>query len=682
MSARQRIITLIAIMVVISVLTTGFTLFFLYRTAFEEEERRLVETVESQARILEAMARFDALHGAEDLPGGARAATLAKINEAHNNYEQAGMTMEFALAERKGDWILFLIRHRHGGLEDFLTPVRFDSQWAEPMRMALSGKSGTVIGRDYRGTRVLAAFEPVAELNLGIVAKIDMAEIRAPFIREGAICAFFALLVVGIGIALAYHTSEPMLRTIENQNEQLRVANQELQREIDERVHAEHSLKEAHHGLEVKVRDRTAALSDANLLLQKEILERQEAERELKKNESMLKKIFDGILDPLILLDREMRVLMMNRAAVEYYGTASPQTAIGGHCFQELMGEPDICSGCNVAVVAKDGQPMSYERKGVIDPERIEKVVAYPVLEEDGRIASIIARVSDITEKKLFERQLIQREKLAALGVMVSSMAHEINNPNSFISFNIPILRDYVREMMPIIADYAADKPDFELCNLPFADFEKDIVNLLSNIQNGSKRISTFISNLREYSHDKSDASRISIDLRYAIESVLSICQSNIKKSVKQFVQNVPDNLPTIYAQPYAIEQILINFLVNSCHAADKDDAWIRLDVTVEENGSRQLAIAVSDNGQGMDERTLSKIFDPFYTTKSPEGGTGLGLFVCHTLAQRMDGRIEVSSRPGEGSRFVLVVPVEKADAVTSVAATETQDAHGRLLRS
>ena len=154
------------------------------------------------------------------------------------------------------------------------------------------------------------------------------------------------------------------------------------------------------------------------------------------------------------------------------------------------------------------------------------------------------------------------------------------------------------------------------------------------------------------------DASRIWVDLSYVIDSVLSICHGRISKASKSFIKHVPENLPSLYAQPYAIEQILINFLINASHAADKDDSWIRLDVTVNGDEQKQVSIAVSDNGHGMDEKIRKKIFDPFFTTKSIEVGTGLGLFVSHTLAERMAGHIEVESDPGKGSQFVLTLPL------------------------
>ena len=671
MNERKRVFLLIAIMTSVSLLVSGVTITFLYRAAIQEEDRRLRETVESQARIIEVMAKFDKVYSNSFSPGGSRGATLSKINAAHNNYEQAGMTMEFALAERKGNWISFLIRHRHGGLEGYLNPVEFDSELAAPMRQALSGKSGTTIAKDYRGEMVLAAYEPVLELNLGIVSKIDLSEIRAPYIRAGLISGFFAVLMVAIGATLFVRISYPMIRTINAQNATLSKANKRLQQEIGERLHAEEALQKAQSELEKKVSQRTAELSENNTLLKKEIYDRKEAEQELKKKEIMLKKIFDGILDPLILVDKHMTVMMMNQAALDYYKTSTLRDIIGKSCYQQLMGTSDICEGCKVPSTISSENYISYERKGMMDSDRVESVIAYPITEEDGNVSSIIIHISDITEKKMFEQQLIRKEKLASLGVMVSSMAHEINNPNSFISFNIPILRDYVREMLPIIAEHAGGKPDFELFNLSYTEFEEDILKLLVNIENGSRRISSFIANLREYSLDNSGASLIWVDLNYAIDSVISICHSKMIKSVKSFTKHIPEDLPSVQTQPYAIEQILINFLINASHAADKEDSWIKLDVTVNGDDHKELCIAVSDNGHGMDEKIQSKIFDPFFSTKSPEGGTGLGLFVSHTLAERMGGRIEMESKAGKGSRFVLILPVKDPNRATGVEAQD-----------
>lgn len=150
MSERKRFLILITIMVAASVIVAGITMSILYRTAFSEEKARLMETVQSQARLIEAVARFNAQY-IKYYPGGSKPAALSQIIDAHKNYTGFGETGEFTLSEKVGDNIVFLLRHRHYDF-DKPQPVPFKSNLAEPMRKALSGSSGTVVGIDYRGS--------------------------------------------------------------------------------------------------------------------------------------------------------------------------------------------------------------------------------------------------------------------------------------------------------------------------------------------------------------------------------------------------------------------------------------------------------------------------------------------------------------------------------------------------
>jgi len=137
---------LIAIMTAVSLIVTLVTITTLYRTAINEETARLVETAQSQARLIEAVARFDIIYST-DYPGGPEAATLDQITDAHEHYAGFGETGEFTLSRKEGDKMVFLLSHRHSDLEK-PKPVPFNSELAAPMRFALSGKSGTVIGPD------------------------------------------------------------------------------------------------------------------------------------------------------------------------------------------------------------------------------------------------------------------------------------------------------------------------------------------------------------------------------------------------------------------------------------------------------------------------------------------------------------------------------------------------------
>ena len=220
MSDRRRISLLILIMLSVALIVSGISITLLYRAAFNEEKARLVETAQSQARLMESVARFDAIHS-QDYPGGWMEATLSQIRNSHDNYAGFGQTGEFTLAKREGDLIIFLLRHRHFDT-DIPQPIPFESELAEPMRQALSNQSGTLVGFDYRGETVLAAYEPVAELDMGIVAKIDLVEIQAPFIRAGIIAGAVTLTVVLLGALLFFRITEPLLQNIKDSEEKFR----------------------------------------------------------------------------------------------------------------------------------------------------------------------------------------------------------------------------------------------------------------------------------------------------------------------------------------------------------------------------------------------------------------------------------------------------------------------------
>jgi hypothetical protein len=211
MSPRKRIILLILIMGVIVLGVEAIAFKMLYQTSFKEQAEDLRDIVVSQARVIEAVARFDSLYSNKTYPAGADEATLSQVIDAHKYYKGFGKTGEFTLAKRQGDNIVFILNQRHSNLQNS-NPIPFNSKLAEPMRQALSGHSGTIVGLDYRGEQVLAAYEPVVPLNWGIVAKVDMTEVRAPFIKAGLICGLFGIMAIIIGTVIFMKITEPLIK--------------------------------------------------------------------------------------------------------------------------------------------------------------------------------------------------------------------------------------------------------------------------------------------------------------------------------------------------------------------------------------------------------------------------------------------------------------------------------------
>jgi signal transduction histidine kinase len=417
------------------------------------------------------------------------------------------------------------------------------------------------------------------------------------------------------------------------------------------------SLRKLHNDLEKRVENRTKKLSEANEILNSEIAERILVENRLENNQQRLKAVFDGISDPLLLVNNDFQVVMINKSALAYYGVKNIQTAFGKKCHELVSGDLDPCRGCEIPTKSYSHQPTFVERQGLFDPRKTEKVVIYPILGDKGQLENILIRVSDITERKKFESHLVQSEKMTSLGVLVSSIAHEINNPNSFISFNIPILRDYINTLMPIIDVYADEHPDFEVCNMQYTEFRKDILKLLDNVEHGSIRINEFVSKLKDFSQLQNKVKWDWIDLKSVFDNALSITRVQLMLKVKSLINNIPDNLPQIWSDPKALEQILINLLINAAQSSENGGLTIELSVKVNSDWLDHTILEVRDNGCGMDDATIKKIFDPFFTTKSQTKGTGLGLYVCRGLVERLNGRFEIESTPGKGSTFRVVLP-------------------------
>jgi len=244
----------------------------------------------------------------------------------------------------------------------------------------------------------------------------------------------------------------------------------------------------------------------------------------------------------------------------------------------------------------------------------------------------------DISREKLMDEALRQSQKLASIGLLVAGIAHEINNPNGFIIFNLPILRDYLQELMPIVDDYMAEHPDRSMFGRTYEDFRCDLFKLQDNIEHGAQRISAAVAGLKDFSRKRTILEPRPVALKPVIEHALSLCREEIRKHVRSFHLTVPENLTQIRTDPEAIEQILINLLINAAHASNKTDSWIKLGVSVDSGRPDRCIIVIEDNGCGMDERTMKRIFDPFYTKKTSVQGTGLGLYISQSLAEGLGG--------------------------------------------
>jgi PAS domain S-box-containing protein len=423
-----------------------------------------------------------------------------------------------------------------------------------------------------------------------------------------------------------------------------------------ERMRLLAELERSRDELEMRVTARTSELASTNTELRGLAAALKSSEEMLRRNIGLLQTVFDGITDPLIMLDGAGLVTMVNKAAMDYYGVGDGMDLYGKPCFQGLRRREAPCPECDYPFLSAGARTASFERGGIWDSARIEHVTVYPVPGEHGGREAAIVRISDITQAKILERQIIQNEKLAALGLVTSGIAHEINNPNTFIHFNLPILKRYLQELMPILDTHAALHPEFEVLHMAYDEWREDIFKLIENMEHGSQRINNIVGMLRSFVKNRGTGELQTIHWRQLIEKVVMFCHAEIRRRVKSFSIQIPEDLPPLRSDPEALEQVLLNLLINAVHACDKEDSQISLKVGLGAHPTGFI-IEISDNGSGIEEALLSKVFDPFFTTKPASMGTGLGLYICHHHVESLGGTIEIESRVGSGSTFRVWLP-------------------------
>lgn len=254
------------------------------------------------------------------------------------------------------------------------------------------------------------------------------------------------------------------------------------------------------------------------------------------------------------------------------------------------------------------------------------------------------------------QRQLLQSEKMAAVGQLAAGVAHEINNPIGYVLSNINALSGYVNDLLRLIRTYEKAQlstPELERLRREVdIDFlAEDIVSLIAESQDGIDRVKQIVHSLKDFSRADDAGECVFSDLQQCLESTLNVVNNEIK--YKAEVRRDFAVLPLVECRPSQINQVIMNLLINAAHAI-RERGEIGIRTSVHENGA---LIEISDTGEGIAREYLDRIFDPFFTTKPVGHGTGLGLSLSYGIVRDHGGWIKVDSVIGEGTRFRVWLP-------------------------
>lgn len=258
------------------------------------------------------------------------------------------------------------------------------------------------------------------------------------------------------------------------------------------------------------------------------------------------------------------------------------------------------------------------------------------------------------------QRQLMQSEKMAAVGQLAAGVAHEINNPVGFVFSNLGTLAGYVRDLLKLTdaIDSATDIVQLREAKaaIDYVYIRDDIESLIAESEDGIDRIRRIITALKDFSHQDAEEYQAA-DINRAIETTLRVVNAELK--YKAEVVTELGDLPEVECVASQIKQVVLNLLVNAAHAMESFGR-----IVVRSGVKGGLAwFEVEDNGCGMSPEVQIRIFEPFYTTKPIGTGTGLGLSLSYNIVEKHHGRIELHSRPGEGTRFRVWLPVQQHES-------------------
>ena len=375
-------------------------------------------------------------------------------------------------------------------------------------------------------------------------------------------------------------------------------------------------------------------------------------------SERFLQTALDGIRDCINIVDKDFKIIFMNEAASQRTGKKR-QLLLGNKCYSELWKETSPCESCVTGKVFETGkaqQTITWEI-GIDGKKFYLEKFAFPIVDKDGKVEYAVEIFRDITERKLLEEdreqqrlelgkrvrelrhayeelksmqnQLLQAEKMASIGLLASSLAHELDTPLTTISGYCELLEEDIRD-------------------------EKS----LSRIKIISEQIITCqktIRNLLDFSR-KSTCEKKICNIHHLINNTMPLVGHRLKIHKINLHKTFDENVPPLLVDGNQIQQVILNLVNNAVDALPQGgDMFIETRLNKE---AKSVEVAFEDNGVGISSEDQKTCLCTLFTTKEPGKGTGLGLSICNNIISAHNGKITIESRVGNGTKFIISLPI------------------------
>jgi len=369
---------------------------------------------------------------------------------------------------------------------------------------------------------------------------------------------------------------------------------------------------------------------ESAMLLMDDVTEQIRLGEEVRRIERHLASIVESASDIVLSTDIEGKIWTWNAAATKLSGY--PFHEVQEHFFFEYCTSDNHKEVKEVLRSMKRGRGSQMAEWDLITKHGDSIAVSWvlsPLKDDSLQTAGIVAVGRDLTERRKFEAQLLQSQKLTALGVMAGGIAHEVRNPLAICSSAAQFLMD----------------DD----NTP--EFQKECIE---KIETGIQRASIIIENLLRFARPSEESDMVELDLLSVLKETLNLVENQARIQKIDMASHFPEEPVLIRGNGSLLQQVCMNLLLNAINAMP-DGGTLNVSMKRMVN---EVAVRVADTGHGISKPEIDKIFDPFYTTSSVGKGTGLGLSISYSIIKQHSGTIEVESGEGKGSTFIVKLPV------------------------
>ncbi|MFT5698760.1 MAG: PAS domain S-box-containing protein [Desulforhopalus sp.] len=398
---------------------------------------------------------------------------------------------------------------------------------------------------------------------------------------------------------------------------------------------------------------------------------RREIEESLKKSEHKYRLLAETAREIILLFNSDFTITYANTAWTRISNYT--QKEMVGRSVHDFIkpGQRNLFKNKIRQTTDKQSYDQFFETELILkNKSTITVEASFAGMETSSHGTTFLMTARDITEKKKIEtqtkmhqEQLMQTDKMVSLGTLVSGVAHEINNPISSVMLNIQVFEKFWRAVRPVLDNHYELNQDLEIGTMSYPQIRERMPKLLQFSEEGVERVKRIVGDLKDFSGHKPSDLRETVNLNEVVEKAMGLISSLTKKATNDLQIEYSENLPTLQGNSQRLGQVVINLIVNGCQALGDSKKGLHLATGYLEE-SEEIFFEVRDFGTGMSPEVLSRIKDPFYTTKRDSNGTGLGLSISDTIVRNHGGWLDFTSKLNEGTTATLLLPRYSNDEI------------------